>query len=188
MNVDLPCSQGWCRVAPPFLSSQQKYWLFRPGALTGGLRQLGSVHLRVRAEHVHGIPIDEASALSLKRGTPVWVREVIMSVNDIDCIVARSLTPLAASHGVWQAIRRLGNRPLADILYNDRQVRRSAFVCRRLSAEVPLYRSARTYCDSGSVLWARRSVFWRHGQPLLVAECFLPSFWRINQAPATPIL
>ena len=27
-------------------------------------------------------------------------------------------------------------------------------------------------------LWARRSVFWRHGLPLLVAECFVPGFWR----------
>ncbi|HEY7803704.1 MAG TPA: hypothetical protein VIC30_04630, partial [Orrella sp.] len=25
--------------------------------------------------------------------------------------------------------------------------------------------------------WARRSVFWREGEPLLVSECFLPAFW-----------
>jgi chorismate--pyruvate lyase len=181
MKAPLPYSPGWCVTLPPSLSCQQKYWLFRPGALTAGLRQLGTVRLRVLAEYVEGISTDEALAVGVGQRTPAWVREVVISVNGLNCIVARSLTLLPASHGAWQSMRRLMGRPLADILYQDRNVQRSAFVCRRLRRSLPLYHVASAYCVQPNALWARRSVFWRHRQPLLVAECFLPTFWRISQ-------
>uniref|UniRef100_UPI0028AE0CA6 chorismate lyase n=1 Tax=Achromobacter insolitus TaxID=217204 RepID=UPI0028AE0CA6 len=43
-------------------------------------------------------------------------------------------------------------------------------------------------CDGGRI-WARRSVFWRQGQPLLVAECFLPAFWDlVAEQPVPPLV
>ncbi|AZY49030.1 chorismate--pyruvate lyase family protein [Bordetella avium] len=173
-----PLAAGWLIRAPSLLSPTQRHWLFRPGALTAGLRQLGKVQLRVVSEHAEGASLDEARAMLIAPGSPVWVREVLMSVDGIDSVPARSLTPLAASHGSWQGMRRLLTRPLADMLYHDRGVTRSPFVCRRLSSPLPFYRMALPPNHDGSAIWARRSVFWRHGQPLLVAECFLPDFWR----------
>lgn len=155
----------------------------RSGALTSGLREIGSLRLRVLKEYSCGVPADEARCLRLPLKSPVWVREVVMSIDGIDCVVARSLAPLIASHGVWQGMRRIRSRPLADILYHQRAIVRSAFEVARLNRTIPLYRAA---CDvrgdylkqSGSApLLARRSIFWRNGYPLLVAECFLPSFW-----------
>ena len=68
-------------------------------------------------------------------GAPVWIREVLMSVDGVDSVPARSLTPLAASHGAWQGMRRL--RTLADMFYHDRTVIRSPFACRRLARPCP---------------------------------------------------
>ncbi|OWT80613.1 MULTISPECIES: chorismate lyase [unclassified Achromobacter] len=194
---------GWSYTAPPSLTAVQKYWLFRPGALTAGLRQLGAMRLRVLAEYAEGARPDEALALHLAPGAAVWVREVLMSVDDVDSVVARSITPLAASRAMWQGMRRLRTRPLADMLYHDSSVRRSRFVCRRLAAPVPFHRTAAGVAggsgagsdarsgvmSAGSgaaaashaitpLVLARRSVFWRMGQPLLVAEGFLPEFWQ----------
>src|SRR5690606_39185457 len=83
---------------------------------------------------------------------------------------------------------RLSTRPLADMLYHDRSIERSAFVCRRLAAPVPFHATARrAQPGAAGALWARRSAFWRNGQPLLVAECFLPAFWRdVERQPACP--
>lgn len=181
MTVSLPLAAGWQPVVAPSLTFAQKKWLMRPGALTAGLRQLGKMDLRVLDEYAQGVPLDEARAMGLAVRHPVWVREILMSVDGIDSVVARSLTPLKASHGVWQGIRRLRTRPLADMLYHDRTITRSPFVCRQLAWPVPFYATARGVqadTDPGA-LWARRSVFWRFGQPLLVAECFLPGFWRL---------
>lgn len=143
------------------------------------------MRLRVLAEYAEGARPDEALALRLPPGAAVWVREVLMSVDGIDSVVARSITPLAASRAMWQGMRRLRTRPLADMLYHDSSVRRSPFVCRRLSSPVPFHRTAVAVAgalDAGQVtappvVLARRSVFWRLGQPLLVAEGFLPGFW-----------
>jgi len=186
MKVPSPLAPGWLPAVPPSLSTAHKYWLMRPGALTAGLRALGTVRLRVLAEYAQGAPVDEARGMGLAPASPVWVREILMSVDGVDSVVARSLTPLTASHGVWQGMRRLSTRPLADMLYHDRSIERSAFVCRRLAAPVPFHTTARrAQPGAAGALWARRSAFWRHGQPLLVAECFLPAFWRdVERHPA----
>jgi chorismate lyase len=229
MKILHPDSPGWFPLPPPSCTSTQRFWLLRPGALTGGLRQLGEFSLRVLAEYAQTVPIDEARAMRLRPGTLVWVREVLMSVDGIDGVVARSLTPLAASRSTWQGMRRLRTRPLADMLYHDRTVQRSAFECRRLAPGVPFHATAREVaahavsptrkCPEGNIvdtgniidirvagntrhavytrdtgntrdatnsqdtvlraarILARRSVFWRYGEPLLVAEGFLPTFW-----------
>lgn len=171
---------GWRPAPPPSLPVAHKTWLFRPGALTAGLRALGKMDLRVLAEYASGAPADEAHGMRLAPGAPVWVREIAMAIDGRDAVVARSLAPLPASHGVWQNMRRLRTRPLADMLYHDRTIRRSPFACALLAPPLALYRTVLgTDPDCARApLWARRSVFWRHGLPLLVAECFVPGFWR----------
>nr|WP_315847377.1 chorismate lyase [uncultured Achromobacter sp.] len=190
-----PLAAGWLPVAPPILSPVVRHWLFRPGALTAGLRQVGQVRLRVLAEYADGAPQDEARAMGIAPGTPVWIREVLMSVNGVDSVPARSLTPLGASHGAWQGMRRLLTRPLADMLYHDSTVIRSPFACRRLARPVPFHATARDVLPperrdhDAARIWARRSVFWRQGQPLLVAECFLPGFWElVADRPVPPLV
>lgn len=189
MTTPIPLARGWLPAAPSTLDPLRKYWLFRPGALTAGLRQLGHVRLRVLAEYPTGAPRDEADGMRIAAQSPVWVREVLMSIDSVDSVVARSLTPLRASHGVWQGMRRLLTRPLADMLYHDPGIHRSVFVCRRLAAGVPFHATAIARAPAGGpepALWARRSAFWRAGQPLLVAECFLPAFWSLARAPVAP--
>ena len=205
------------------LTRTQRYWMKRPGALTGGLRYLGTFSLRVTREYADGARHGEAQVLGLRLGAPVWVREVVMSVDGKDCVSARSITPLRASTGVWSGIRKLRTRPLADMLYGDSDIRRSLFEWRQLNWGDPFWHAvwhfggakplaqvsteqrpatrAASANDNGPStlsphagerhastpqLLARRSVFWRQGQPLLVAECFLPAFWDIAQKRPVP--
>lgn len=88
-----PLAAGWLTRAPFFLTPAQRHWLFRPGALTAGLRQLGQVRLRVVDEYAQGAAPDEAQAMRIPPGSAVWVREVLMSIDGVDSVPARSLTP-----------------------------------------------------------------------------------------------
>ncbi|MCX5591948.1 chorismate--pyruvate lyase family protein [Alcaligenes endophyticus] len=177
----------WQQHLRPSYSPLQKYWLHRPGALTDGLRQLGQVELNVVREYATGLKEDEAWLLDRACPAPVWVREVRMAIDGVLCVVARSFTPLVDSHGLWQGMRRLRQRPLADMLYNDAQIQRSAFLSCRLHAHMPLYRTVRLsalqhgspHPPAPTQILARCSVFWRQGSPLLVAESFTPEFWHI---------
>lgn len=168
------------RVAPlPGFSPDQKDWLTRGGSLTAHLRTLGVVAVRVTREAVAQAWTDEYAALRLPPRAPVWVREVVLSVDGTPFVAAHSVAPLAASAGIWQAMRRLRTRPLAELLYSDSSVSRSALVSRRLSARHPLYRLAAREIEGAAphALVARRSVFERHGAPLMVTECMLPALW-----------
>ena len=194
---------GWLTAPSPSASRLQRQWLTHPGALTQGLRTLGVLTLRVLSENVCRARQDEAERLALPIGHALWQREVCMSISGVDCVVAHSVTSLEAAHGQWQAVRRLRNRPLADILYLDRAIVRSDFEFTTLKLGMPLYALtairtgpplypltpqrlvhqpdplSQTLPASHTRVYARRSVFVRATQPLLVAEAFLPAFWNI---------
>lgn len=182
----------WQPSAPPSLTATQKQWLMRAGALTQGLRAIGHLDLRVLREFPAGLTPDEAAGLQRAARSPVWVREIAMRIDGLDAVVARSVAPLRATHGVWQGMRKLRTRPLADILYHDPSIRRSAFEVARVHACMPMLcpvqqvlPEARGSAFAPPLLLARRSVFWREGVPLLVAECFLPAFWDVLAAHAS---
>ena len=183
LQVLPPSHSIWSIDAPASSDSQQKYWLHRAGALTAGLRQLGHVDLRVVAEHPDTLTPAEAWMLQRPEASPIWVREIVMAIDGTDCVFARSFTPLPASLGLWQGMRKLQTRPLADMLYNDPDITRSRFYTCRLTPTEPIYDSALqafgTACPDAPDLLTRCSVFWRSNEPLLVAECFLPHFWNI---------
>jgi chorismate--pyruvate lyase len=83
-------------------------------------------------------------------------------------------------------MRRLSARPLAELLYDDGAVSRSGLVSARHTARHPLFALARRELASKvpHALLARRSVFMRHGAPLMVTECMLPALWACLAARA----
>lgn len=180
MSIRFDAADAHWRVAPlPGFSRDQKDWLTRGGSLTAHLRTLGAVEVRVTREAVALPWADEHAALGVAPRAPVWIREVVLAVDGEPFVAAHSIAPLAASVGIWQAMRRLRTRPLAELLYSDSSVARSSLVSRRLIARHPLYRlAAREIGDARPhALVARRSVFERHGAPLMVTECMLPALW-----------
>lgn len=180
MSIRFDAADAQWRVAPlAGFNAAQKDWLTRGGSLTAHLRALGAVAVRVTRERVARPWPDECAALGLAPRAPVWIREVVLSVDGVPFVVAHSVTTRAASVGVWQATRRLRTRPLAELLYSDSSVARSSLVSRRVSARHPLYRLAAREVPGvpPHALLARRSVFERHGAPLMVTECMLPALW-----------
>jgi len=180
----VPCRHsGWQLLPPPSLTPHQKFWLSRPGALTAGLRRLGQVDLRVVREKAEGLHSEESWMLARPPGSGIWLREICMAIDGADSVFARSFTPLAASHALWQGMRRLRTRPLADMLYHDSQITRSRFFTSRLHRQHPVYRAMQKHlgadCPAATSVLARCSIFWRLDQPLMVAEAFLPAFWEI---------
>ncbi|MFM0321350.1 chorismate--pyruvate lyase family protein [Caballeronia glebae] len=173
-----PIDAHWRVVPLPSLSDAQKDWLTRGGSLTAHLRTLGAVTVEVTREAVDTPWRDESKALDVTPRTPVWVREVALKVDGVPFVVAHSIVPLSHSTGAWQSMRRLRTRPLAELLYSDSSVSRSALVSRRITARHPLHRLASMQTnEQPHALVARRSVFKRHGAPLMVTECMLDALW-----------
>lgn len=163
------------------LDRLQQAWLCQPGALTAGLRKLGTVRLFVRHETVLALPANWAAQAGLRAGAAVWWREILMTIDGSPCVQACSFTPWLACLGAWKAMRGLGQHPLADILYQDARIQRSEFRFARLWAQQ--IGSPWAVPQVNAPIEARHSVFTRLGQPLLVAEYFLPAFWDLTRRP-----
>jgi chorismate--pyruvate lyase len=140
-------------------------WLVLPASLTAALRRaygrsdtpqvllLGSGRGVARQ--------DERRHLRLQRGERVFWREVLLHGGDAGrpALWARTTVPL---HGLRQGLlplTRQGTRPIGDLLFRHRRLRRSAIVIERRRRQQ-------------AWSWARRSILQRGPSQALIEEHF----------------
>lgn len=165
--------------------------LFMPAALTGWLTDPHSLTSRIRRRcgRMTVVPLrqrtavpgrDERNALKVAPGRAVRVREVLLCADGVPVVFAHSIVRLDDLRGVWRLFSGIGHRPLGDALFADHRVVRSPLAARRLAPEHALHRRIRALdLAPDRPLWARRSLFMRHGRPLLVTEVFLPAIMEL---------
>ncbi|MFH7041738.1 chorismate lyase [Paucibacter sp. JuS9] len=158
-------------------------WLRAPGSLSRRLARLGQqgFEVQVLSQRIAPLRQLERRALGLPRRGLTLVREVILRVDGRPLIWARSALHQVALAGPWRALKGLGRRPLADLLYHDKRVRRSELQPRRLSRSGHTRRHMQRQWlvatgtqASSQMLWSRNSVFSRCGAELRVMELFAP--------------
>ncbi|WP_297908713.1 chorismate lyase [Thiomonas sp.] len=120
----------------------------------------------------------------------LWTREVLLLVDGVPVVWARSVLPADALRGAWRALRGFGTRALGDWLFQRGDVRRGPLELRRLGSADPAARAvARALARTGfraeaagtGALWARRSAFVRRGSDLALTEVFLPPAKRLRR-------
>lgn len=173
-------TRGQWRCATPPAAHPLHCWLTDRTSLTARLRsrcQQFSVRL-LRQGFV--LPHrDEAALLGLRGTRRVLLREVLLLADGVPVVYARTVLSPAGLRGVWNVVAGIGNRPLGAALFADPLVWRGTLTQRRLDRRDRRYRQACAAAGlsgdgAARTLWARRSVFVRKGQPLVVSEIFLP--------------
>lgn len=166
-----------------------------PGSLSARLRSLGTrFEVEVLHEGIGRLGRDERRDLGVPTQGQGWVRVVLLRVDGQACVLARSVCPRTSSRSAWRAIRALGPRPLADVLYAGPALRRSplnAFCLRpRDPWRVRLERQVGMTANPGiwppGSCWGRHSTFFRKGQALRVMEIFLRLPLRSPGGPTPP--
>jgi chorismate lyase len=110
----------------------------------------------------------------------VLCREVTLCCGETPVVYAHSVLPLDSLRGQWLSLRRLGNRPLGEVLFSNPRVRRTPLQFRKLHRHHWLYRRAcRDLASPPELLWARRSVFTLNHRPIQVTEVFLPAILKL---------
>jgi chorismate lyase len=152
----------WIRVAPPH-TDPWRAWLTYPGSLTWRIAarcrrfEVEVVRLMVRRSDD-----EEHRALGRPGSRLLYVREVVLRADGVAVVSAMSILPHRDLQGTWRPVAALGDRPLAEVLFTDRRVRREPFEYARA---VP----------------ARRSLFRLRGHPLRVTETFLPALLELDR-------
>lgn len=150
------------------------------GSLTAALRARcgNAFNVRVLGQGWRRPGLDEAWRLQLDRRRVAWIREVALCCGDTPLIAARTVIPAASLAGGNDGLRRLGSRPLGELLFQGGGTRRDPLEVARLRGEDWLAdRMRRLGLSSARDCWARRVVHYLNGRPLLVAELFLPELW-----------
>ena len=155
-------------------------WLRATGSLTARLKRHGKVRVQVLAQGTQRLSQPERLALGQSSG---HVREVLLLVEGQPAVWARSVTTGRALRGPWKALKGLGTRPLAELLFGQQRVQRGALHVHPWHHGGPEHRRATRHWPgprSTRPQWARASVFERHGQRLRVMESFAPhvGLWR----------
>ena len=171
-----PAWQALDEAAAAGLPAAMRPWITLSTSMTARLR--ASVQSAVRVELLrHGPGTLHEDERGCFEGTPAQgqVREVCLHCAGRPLLAARTVH-VSARLAQEPGFAGLGTRPLGDLLFGD-----GAQACwsRReftgLGAASPLWPLVQR-CAPGtpSPCWARRSVFWLLGEPLLVTEIFLP--------------
>jgi chorismate--pyruvate lyase len=168
---------AWSQSIDFEASHIERCWLSSSGSLTRRLQSLGSFELKVLSERSSFPHADETIGPERLNFSIFWIREVVMSIKDEPCVCARSLIP-TDDGGVWENARGLGATPLGTILYG-RSVERRGYAYSIVESGSALHETCSGFGDRGRRI-ARRSRFVKSGVPILVSECFLPQFWRID--------
>lgn len=162
----------------PINSGAYRPWLLESGSLTKRL-QASTKHFAVRPvmqgrfKPAH----DEAYLLGLAPYQQHLLREVMLMNGKNPVVFAHSVLPEKSLHGDWQALGRLGNRPLGAALFANPCIIRTPLQFKKLGEQHWLYRQVAKYISPlPSMLWARRSVFQRNKvRAIMVTEVFLPA-------------
>lgn len=180
------------RAVPPSQPHTLRSWLAWRGSLTSRIiARCGSTATNTQADgqthtqtsfrltrlmqRYRAGNIDELPELGLRFKQQALVREVILWNGDTPLVFAHSLAARRDLYGAWRALKGLGMRPLAAMLFADARIARLPIEFKKIDKRHPLYRRAHELCGAlPRTLWARRSVFLLRGRRLLVTEVFLP--------------
>ncbi|MFT4172201.1 MAG: chorismate lyase [Rhodocyclaceae bacterium] len=172
------------RTPPPPLPDPHYPWLTDAGSLTARIAARSArVSVRVLSQKRARPHRDEAAALGLRAGELAWLREVLLIADGRAVVYARSVLPARTRRGNWRLFGTIGTRPLGHALFADPHVARGSLSARSLDARDRRYHRALSMAGSPQprALWARRSRFVRHGEPLLVCEVFLASIFDLPE-------
>lgn len=135
-------------------------WLLYTGSLTTRLCGLGNFRVEILREF-HGAPTQlERQQLALNHQARVWVREVVLKVDGVALVYARTAVPQRTLQGKEKRLQHLGEKSLGSYLFQQPNLQRQ-----------PL---AVSHCNPNQLglEWCRHSVFTLGHKPLMVSEAF----------------
>ncbi|WOT05307.1 chorismate--pyruvate lyase family protein [Shewanella youngdeokensis] len=153
--------------APPF-----KDWLLSSSSLTQKLKaQCQQFEVRVLGEDTLSPLTDE-----YPDHRQVWIREVLLVLDGVPWIFARTLIPGRLLAMKQQDFLGLGKRPLGELLYSKDDFTPGKIEVAHFTACSKIAKLAASLNqDVKSSLWGRRRYFSHAKEQLIVSEIFLPA-------------
>lgn len=160
------------RVHPP---SSIRSWLEESGSLTARLRRTAGSGFGVKLLRQNLATAFAGESLLLEQASSrlALIREVMLYAEQGPLVLARTVIPEHSLRGKHCGLAKLGNRPLGEVLFAQRGLRRTVlqFACLRPQ---DWQRTIQTAHQMEQPIWGRRSLYEIDRVSLIVCEFFLP--------------
>ncbi|GGC64085.1 chorismate--pyruvate lyase family protein [Marinobacter halophilus] len=152
----------------PAVHGPARHWLQVQGSFTRALQQQcrQRFHVDVCGEGFAMPSPEEARRLGLAPRQRAWIREVRLCGDGQPWVLARTIIPQACLQGKGRRLRNLGNKPLGAYLFSSPEWVRGPLetgLCQTTQTQQPQL--------------ARRSLFYRGENALMVGEYLLPALY-----------
>jgi chorismate lyase len=152
-------------------SGRLRDWLLAGGSLTE--------RLKARCQHFDVRVLGEAYLQPTANEFPaqqVWVREVLLCLDEVPWVFARTLIPGALMARRQSDFIGLGSRPLGELLFSSDDFTPGRIEVASIASCSRLAQLAQSLAQPVShSLWGRRRYFSQGNDELVVSEIFLPA-------------
>lgn len=151
-------------------------WVVSRGSLTDRIRsKCGNFSVRHVVNRFAPANRDECRRIGLARKTEALIREVFLCCGETPVVFAHSVSARRSLKGPWRSLKYLGHQSLGSTLLSSPEVKRDKLEFCTITKHHPLHKKACGLMDcSPRKFWARRSLFRRGRNSILVTEIFLP--------------
>jgi chorismate--pyruvate lyase len=158
------------------LPASFRAWMLDPGSMTVRMEHLcRQVEVHVLTNQDDQMTDEERQYLPSIQGDRAWIREVIMTCDQVPWLFGRTVIPLSGAKASLPELTKLKTTPLGKVLFADPTTTRSGYQFAYLTPDNFYVQRCRQSIQSPSEpLWARRSIFHYQGKPLILTELFLP--------------
>ena len=165
------------------IDSKFKYWLLDMKSLSYRIRNIAKLEIVPIEKGVSNIFLNEKEVFSNVKSEHLYLREVLIYADKLPIMYARTILPSKYLRGFWHKIKKLNNKPLADIVFERKMIKRSDFKFKKPSVNDNFSRKIKMFnLKNTKILATRQSTFKNKNknEKVLLTEVFFNNFEKFN--------
>ena len=159
------------------INSKLKYWLLDTKSLSYRIRNIAKLEIIPIETRVSNIFLNEKRVFGHRKSEHLYLREVLIYADKLPIMYARTILPSKYLRGFWHKIKKLNNKPLADIVFERKMIIRSDFKFKKPSINDDFSKRIKMFSlKKTKILATRQSTFKNKNEKVLLTEVFFNNF------------
>ncbi len=163
------------------IDSKLKFWLLDVKSLSYRIRNIAKLEIIPVKKNASNIFQNEKKVFSGIKSEHLYLREVLIYADKLPIMYARTVLPSKYLRGFWHKIKKLNNKPLADIVFEKKMIIRSDFKFKKPSNNDSFSRKIKIFnLKNTKILATRQSTFKYKNEKALLTEVFFNNFEKFD--------
>ena len=163
------------------IEEKLKYWLLDMKSLSYRIRNIAKLEIIPVDSRGSNIFLNEKKVFDNKKSEHLYLREVLIYADKLPIMYARTVLPSKYLRGFWHKIKKLKNKPLADIVFDRKMIIRSDFKFKKPSINDNFSRKIKMLnLKKTKILATRQSTFKNKNEKAVLTEVFFNNFEKFD--------